>query len=258
VSTSLNDQATLLRELHQPGTPLLLPNVWDAGSAGVVAEAGFPALATASASIAAMLGYPDHQGAPADEMLAAAGRVIRAVEVPVTVDAEAGYGLSAAELVDRLIAIGAAGCNLEDTDHAAGGLTDTAEQARYVADVRRAAKDAGVDLVINARVDVFVGAKEQGADVIDEALDRGRRYLEAGADCVYPILLDDEAGLARHVAEAGVPVNALLRPGSPSLPRLTALGVARVSTGGALAQHTFDALRRAAVALRAGGDPYVA
>jgi 2-methylisocitrate lyase-like PEP mutase family enzyme len=256
LSTSLNDQATRLRELHQPGTPLLLPNVWDAGSAGVVAEAGFPALATASAAIAAMLGYPDHQGAPADEMLAAAGRVIRAVEVPVTVDAEAGYGLPAAELVDRLIAIGAAGCNLEDTDHAAGGLTDAAEQARYVADVRRAAKDAGVDLVINARVDVFVGAKEQGADVIDEALDRGRRYLEAGADCIYPILVATEEAISALVAGLPGPVNVNCLPGGPGLPRLAELGVARVSFGPVPYLTALDSLKVLAGRIGAHEDPY--
>ena len=111
----LKVRADRLRELHHAGKMLVLPNVWDAASAKIVAEAGFPVIATASAAISAMLGYPDGEGAPWQEMFAAAGRVARAVSVPVTVDAEAGYGMEPRELVDRLLEIGAVGCNLEDT-----------------------------------------------------------------------------------------------------------------------------------------------
>src|SRR6478609_2368660 len=119
----LTAQAELLRELHH-GELLVLPNVWDAASARIVVEAGFPAVATASAAITAMLGYPDGEGTPWAEMFAAASRVARAVSVPVTVDAEAGYRLAPRELVDRLLEIGAVGCNLEDSDHRNGGLID--------------------------------------------------------------------------------------------------------------------------------------
>jgi len=181
MSTALNEKVARLRELHKPGEPLLLPNVWDAGSAKVVAEVGYPALATASAAVSAMLGVPDHQGGTPEEMLGAAGRAIRAVDVPVTVDAEAGYGLPADELVARLVEIGAAGCNLEDTDHDGEGLRPVAEQAKFLAEVRGAARDAGADLVINARVDVFLGGRK-GPEVVAAALERGRAYFEAGAD----------------------------------------------------------------------------
>src|SRR5262245_61150949 len=112
----------LLRSLHRPGDPLLLPNAWDVATARAVVAAGFPVVATTSAGVAAALGYEDHHGAPAEEMLAAAARIARGVDVPVTVDAEGGYGMEPAELVDALLSAGAAGCNLEDTDHAAGGL----------------------------------------------------------------------------------------------------------------------------------------
>ena len=121
--TDLKARAERLRELHG-GEMLVLPNACDAASARIVAEAGFPAVATASAAVSAMLGYPDGEGAPWQEMFAAAGRVARAVSVPVTVDAEAGYGMRPRELVDRLLDIGAVGCNLEDTDHRAGGLAE--------------------------------------------------------------------------------------------------------------------------------------
>ena len=163
---------------------LVLPNAWDAASAAVVAEAGFPAVATASAAVSAMLGYPDGEGAPWQEMFAAAGRIARAVSVPVTVDAEAGYGMRPRELVDRLLDIGAVGCNLEDTDHRAGGLVDAGAHAEWLADVRSAADDAGVPIVINARVDTFLpasGIPEAGSgrrgDPPGPALPGGRRRL---------------------------------------------------------------------------------
>src|SRR3954471_5159321 len=151
MSTDLATRADRFRTLHHADEMLVLPNVWDAASAAVVAEAGFPAVATASAAISAMLGYPDGEGAPWEEMFAAAGRVARAVPVPVTVDAEAGYGMRPRELVDRLLDIGAVGCNLEDTDHRSGGLADAGAHAAWLAEVRAAADDAGVPVVVNAR-----------------------------------------------------------------------------------------------------------
>src|SRR3982751_1497968 len=117
-STDLESRCNLLRSLHTPGAPLLLPNAWDVATARAVVAAGFPVVATSSGAVAATLGYEDHEGAPADEMLAAA-RIARGVDVPVTVDAEAGYGMRPAELVAALRGVGAAGCNVEDTDHAA-------------------------------------------------------------------------------------------------------------------------------------------
>ena len=160
----LRARADRLRELHHADEMLVLPNVWDAASAKIVAEAGFPVVATASAAISAMLGYPDGEGAPWQEMLAAAGRVARAVSVPVTVDAEAGYGMEPRELVGRLLEIGAVGSNLEDTDHRAGGLVDADAHAERLAAIRAAAGHAGVPIVINARADTFLprsGVPEQ-------------------------------------------------------------------------------------------------
>jgi 2-methylisocitrate lyase-like PEP mutase family enzyme len=229
--TDLKAQAETLRELHT-GEMLVLPNVWDAASARVVAEAGFPAVATASAAVSAMLGYPDGEGAPWQEMFAAAARVARVVAVPVTVDAEAGYGLGPRELVDRLLEAGAVGCNLEDTDHRGGaGLVDAGVHAQWLANVRAAAGDAGVPLVINARVDVFlpVAGVPEGERVA-EAVRRGRLYQEAGADCIYPIGVRDRADLAALVAGLPGPLNGNAGPGL-DLAALRELGVARVSYG---------------------------
>jgi 2-methylisocitrate lyase-like PEP mutase family enzyme len=235
-----------LRSLHVPGRPLVLPNIWDAGTARLVVEAGFPVVATSSAAVAESLGYADHQSADADEMFAAARRITRAVDVPVTVDAEAGYGLPAATLAGRLLDLGAAGCNLEDTDHAGGGLTPPDKQAEYLAAVRATAGDA---LVINARVDVFLSAQNQEA-VLAEGISRARAYLAAGADCVYPILLRPDL-LASFVDEIGAPVNAIKRP-DVTVAELAAAGVARISLAAGLWRQMQAALREH---LRVVGDP---
>lgn len=226
----LKARAERLRELHG-GAMLVLPNAWDAASAAVVAEAGFPAVATASAAISAMLGYPDGEGAPWQEMFAAAGRVARAVTVPVTVDAEAGYGREPRELVDRLLEIGAVGCNLEDTDHRAGGLVDAGAHAQWLADVRAAADDAGVPIVVNARVDVFLpGSAIAEHAQVAEAVRRGRLYREAGADCIYPIGVRHKGVVETLVAELPGPINGNTGDGL-DLATLRDLGVARVSYG---------------------------
>ena len=242
----LKARADRLRELHHAGEMLVLPNVWDAASAKIVAEAGFPVVATASAAISAMLGYPDGEGAPWQEMFAAAGRVARAVSVPVTVDAEAGYGMEPRELVGRLLEIGAVGCNLEDTDHRAGGLVDADAHAERLAAIRAAAGDAGVPIVINARADTFLprsGVPEQ--ERVAEAVRRGRLYLGAGADCIYPIGVSDERDIATLVAELPGPVNGNTRPGGPDLAKLYELGVVRVSYGPQLYRQALANLKSA-------------
>jgi len=226
----LKARADTLRELHSKEL-LVLPNVWDAASATIVAEAGFPAVATASAAVTAMLGYPDGEGAPWQEMFAAAGRVARVVSVPVTVDAEAGYGMRPRDLVDRLLETGAVGCNLEDTDHRAGGLREAGAHAEWLAGVRAAADQAGVPIVINARVDTFLPASGIAeSDRIAEAVRRGRLYRDAGADCIYPIGVRHKSDLATLVTELPGPING--NTGDElDLATLRELGVARVSYG---------------------------
>src|SRR3954464_11624094 len=138
-ATDLQSRCDLLRSLHRPGDPLLLPNAWDVATARAVVAAGYPVGATTSGGVADARGYEDHEGAPRDEMLAAAARIARGVDVPVTVDAEAGYGMGPAGLVAALRSVGAAGCNLEDSDHAADRLREVGLQAKWLAAVREAA-----------------------------------------------------------------------------------------------------------------------
>jgi 2-methylisocitrate lyase-like PEP mutase family enzyme len=236
-AADLQSRCDLLRSLHRPGDPLLLPNAWDVATARSVVAAGFPVVATTSAGVAGTLGYEDHEGAPGDEMLAAAARIARGVEVPVTVDAEAGYGMQPPELVAALRSAGAAGCNLEDTDHAAGSLRDTKRHAEWLRAVRQAASEDDYQLVINARVDVFLGPFLGGDGpgtqeaLVPEALERANAYLEAGVDCVYPIVLWETDALRRFMSEVRGPVNVVRLPQAPSLAELAALGVVRVSWG---------------------------
>ncbi len=233
-----------LRALHTPGDPLLLPNVWDVATARAVVAAGFPVVATTSAGVARALGYEDHEDAPAGEMLAAAWRIARTVDVPVTVDFEAGYGLAPADLVAGLRDAGAAGCNLEETDHSTGELRDPGERAAWLAEVRAAASAADYPLVINARVDLFLGGFVGGADpstqvdLVPEALERANAYLDAGADCVYPIALWEPDALRRFMAGVTGPVNVTRVPQMESLDEVAALGVARVSWALALFRQT--------------------
>jgi 2-methylisocitrate lyase-like PEP mutase family enzyme len=238
-ATDLGSRCDELRSLHRPGAPLLLPNAWDVATARAVVAAGFPVVATTSGGVAATLGYEDHEGAPADEMLAAAARIAGGVDVPVTVDAEAGYGIEPAALAAALRSAGAAGFNLEDTDYAAGGLRDPDRQADFLAAVREAAADDDYRPVINARVDVFLGPFLAGAgpgtqaELVPEAVRRATAYVEAGVDCVYPIALWEEDALRRFMAEVGGPVNVVRMPvpQAPTPAELAAMGVARVSWG---------------------------
>jgi 2-methylisocitrate lyase-like PEP mutase family enzyme len=250
VPTDLESRCDLLRSLHVPGTPLVLPNAWDVASARAVVAAGFPVVATTSRGVAASLGYEDHERAPSEEMLTDAGRIAGAVEVPVTVDAEAGYGMEPSDLVARLKEMGAAGCNLEDTNHATGGLRDPIEQADWLRAVRGAASDQGYRLVINARIDVFIAAFVSGAEgksqaeLVGEALRRAHAYVEAGVDCVFPILLWEPDALESFISDAPGPVNVFQIPPAPSHADLAQLGVSRISYAGLLHQDSMEQFGR--------------
>ncbi|MDN3360002.1 isocitrate lyase/phosphoenolpyruvate mutase family protein [Actinomadura sp. DC4] len=257
---SLTDKAARLRALHLGGRLLVLPNAWDAASARVLAGAGFSALATASYAVSDSLGYEDGEGAPPEEMFAAAARITRSVDVPVTVDAESGYGLAPAELAECLREAGAVGCNLEDTLHgeAAGGghaLADPKVQAGRVGALR----EADPDLVINARTDVFDEGALPGTspeEILEEAVTRCRLYLEAGADCVFPIAVTEEPVIGALVERIPGPVSILYRPGMPPPSRLAELGVARVTFGPGLHRATMALLGELAGRLHDGAAPY--
>ncbi|MFE2555366.1 isocitrate lyase/phosphoenolpyruvate mutase family protein [Streptomyces sp. NPDC059352] len=239
-----------LRELHRgrpADAPLVLPGPWDAVSARAFEEAGFPALATPSAGIAAALGYEDGE-TPAAEMFAAVTRIVRSVSVPVTADLEGGYGLPAAELVERVRESGAVGVNLEDSDPA-GGLRDPRAHAEWLAEVRAA---AGPGLFVNARVDVYIRRTPAPAEA---AVTRARLYAEAGADCVYPIAAPPADLPALRAALGDLPLNALSVPGGPSFTELGRLGATRVTFGDGLLRRATADLTALAAELRDATAP---
>jgi 2-methylisocitrate lyase-like PEP mutase family enzyme len=242
--------AQRLRAMHHGPQPLVLPNVWDPVSARAYAEAGFGVLATSSAAVALTLGYADGQ-TPGAAMMEAVARIAASVEVPVTADFETGYGLPPAELADRLLTAGIAGCNLEDSDPATRELRDPARQADFLAAVRAA---AGPALVINARVDVFVrpGPRDDGT-AVSAAVQRANAYLAAGADCAYPIIAPPEA-LPELVRQINGPVNAMHWPGGPTLAELAAVGIARISFGSTLHAEMTGHIRESATSLAAERD----
>lgn len=218
--------------LHRPGEPLILFNAWDAGSARAVAEAGAPAVATGSWSVAAAHGFGDAEALRLDLVLANAERIVGAVSVPVTIDFEGAYATNpegVARNVARLAGTGAIGCNLEDQVVGGSGLHAVGAQAQRIA----AARDmVGFGFFINARTDVFLKLpRERHADGAGEAIERGHAYAEAGASGLFvPGLLDPD--LIGRVCEASaLPVNVMAMPGAPDAQVLAGLGVARISHG---------------------------
>jgi deazaflavin-dependent oxidoreductase (nitroreductase family) len=218
-----------LRSMHQRGNPLVLVNVWDVATARKVVAAGGRAAATSSAAIAGSLGLPDDPTAPVDQLFDVIGRIADSVDVPVTADLLDGYGLDPAELVDRLLAAGAVGCNIEDSDHARPGyLVRPEDMAVRIAAVRSAAARAGVDIVINARIDSYIhGGPDATADVIV----RASAYLQAGADCVYPVRLTDPLIVKDLVEALDAPVNANVARPADAVAKLAQAGASRVSIG---------------------------
>ena len=234
-------RATTLLELHHTGTTLVLPNVWDAWSARVVAGAGFAALSIGSHPLADSRGQRDNEDMSLADALDGVRRICSAVpDVPVTADLESGYDTPAAELVERMLEAGAVGLNIEDTVHSEGRMRSAAEHADYIGAIRQAADAAGVDVVVNARTDVFL-KKDQFDDPVAEAIARLRACEEAGARCVYPVGVPDAATLQALLDALSGPVNVIANPrtgsAAGSLEDLRAMGVHRVTFGPKLMQE---------------------
>jgi len=242
--------AAALRALHRAGQPLILANVWDVATAQVVARAGAKAIATSSIAVAMSHGLPDKDVMPPDVAFGAVAAVSEVVELPVTADIEAGYQLAAPEMVRRLLAAGGVGCNIEDTDHHGNrGLVPIPEQAERLASIRAAATAAGVPVVLNARIDLFHDRNADPASKIEDAVARGRAYLAAGADCVYPIFLGDPALVKQFVDGVGGHVNVNAGRSGATLAELGALGVSRISAGGGIFFATLNTVKEAAEAM---------
>lgn len=249
--------AELFRSRHYGPPLLLLPNAWDAMSARVFVAAGFDVIATTSGGVAWALGYADGEQTPWAEVVAATARIVRVAQVPVTADIEAGYGDTPDAVMNsvaEIIRAGVVGVNLED------GIPGSTTPIRNIADAadriraaREAARAAGVPIVINARTDLYLRNIGNEATRFDEAVARGKAYLDAGADCFYPITLREPSTIGRLVKALAAPININIRAGLPNVAELEALGVARASTASQVSLMAMATTRQVAEELRKTG-----
>ena len=226
----MNDKIKAFGDLHIPGNPLILYNIWDAGSAVAVAKAGAKAIATGSWGVACSLGFKDGETLPLDSALENLERILSVTDLPVTIDMEAGYGADPAAVkasVAKAAAAGAVGINIEDKDPATRLMFDTDDA------VARIGAAAASGLWINARTDLFiVTPKEQhDAALADAAIERAKSYADAGANSLFVPFVSDAALIERLCKNSPLPVNILMNPGVPDHRALADLGVARISHG---------------------------
>jgi 2-methylisocitrate lyase-like PEP mutase family enzyme len=251
------EKAGAFRSLHRRGDPVVLVNAWDAVSARIIEELGFPAIATTSAGIAWLEGFADGERISRERMLEGVRRVVQAVDVPVTADLERGYGPTVRDAVETArgaIDAGAVGMNFEDWDATHETVFDLDEQTLRIAAIRKAADEAGIPFVINARTDVFLeDVGDSDGWRIEEATRRGKRFLEAGADCVFVPGVVDERTIALLVKAIPGPVNVLTGASSPSVARLAELGVARISVGSGAMAYALGKFRAAAKSVKESG-----
>ena len=245
------------RRLHSGKPILVLPNVWDVASARIVEQAGFPAIATSSAGVAFVLGYPDGEVISREEMAAAVARITAHVAVPVTADMESGYGRrpeDAAATVRAAIAAGAVGMNFEDSPGERGEpLLPETQQVERVRAARQAADASGVPFVLNARTDVFLEQVGEPAARVEHAVRRLNAYRAAGADCLFAPGVTDADTIATLVRQVKGPLNVLASAASPPVPELERLGVARMSLGSGPMRAGLTALKRLTEELRGAG-----
>lgn len=230
------DKAQHFRDLHRPGDPVILYNAWDAGSARAVARGGAKAIATGSWSVAAAQGYADGEELPLDEALANAARIVKCVDLPVTVDFEGGYApdpAMIAENVNRLLQLGVVGLNFEDRVVNGTGLYSIEEQVARLRAVRRAADGLGIPAFINARTDVYMqaGRDADPGRLMDEALRRGAAYAQAGADGFFVPKLTEKDRIPQICEKVALPVNVMTSGDVEEVRALSRLGVARISFG---------------------------
>ncbi|MGZ4698409.1 MAG: isocitrate lyase/PEP mutase family protein [Oryzihumus sp.] len=242
--------AERFHQLHR-GPILVLPNAWDVASARLVEEAGASAVATTSAGLSWSWGVADGEHLGLERILDLTRRVVDAVDVPVTTDLEAGYAQDLDGLARNVRAVldaGAVGVNVEDG--LAGGLRPVAEQAARIAALRQ---EAGAGLFVNARTDTYWRAVGEAEGRLDETVRRAEAYLEAGASGIFVPGIKDRGVIEGLVARIPAPVNILVGPGSPTIPELADLGVARASAGSAIALAAYGHVRRAAAELLGAG-----
>jgi 2-methylisocitrate lyase-like PEP mutase family enzyme len=249
-------KAEKLQSLIDADEMLVLPNVWDVAGARIVAEAGYPVIATSSAGVAWSLGHPDGEIISRDDMLFMVKKIADAVDLPVTADMEAGYGEVPEAVADTVVATleaGAVGANIEDSSSQQAGhpMLDYDLSVARIRAGKAAADASGVPFVINARTDVFFGGGTDSS--LEDAIKRGNAYLEEGAGCVFVPFVRDRETMEKLVAGIDGPVNVLANPASPNLDELREIGIARVSIGGLFSLMIYTNLRDACAEMKESG-----
>ncbi|HEX6478072.1 MAG TPA: isocitrate lyase/phosphoenolpyruvate mutase family protein [Ktedonobacteraceae bacterium] len=249
-STIQKNRAIQFRNMHSGSPILVLPNAWDAASARILEQAGFPAIATTSSGVAASLGYPDGQYISRDMLIEVVQHITRVVACPVTVDIEAGFGKTIHEVlqtIELIIEAGAVGINIEDTTkEEEGGLVEISYQVELLKAIQELASSMDTPLVINARTDVYLLPSGDSTSRLEQAVQRGMAYLQAGADCFFPIGAGDAQTIGDLTTAIHGPINILAIPTSPSIAELAQLGVARVSFGSGQMRAVLGHLKRIA------------
>jgi 2-methylisocitrate lyase-like PEP mutase family enzyme len=255
---SMRDKARSFAELHVKGSPIILYNAWDVGSAKAIVQAGAKAIATSSWAVAHAMGYDDGERIPKALVEEVAGGIVEAVEVPVTIDFEGGYSEDEDELaknVTRLLHFGVAGINFEDRVIAESGIYAAERQASRIAAARAAADRKGIGLFINARTDLFLGSVDDQATHVEEAIERAKVYAAAGASGFFIPGLHQAPLIARICESVTLPVNVTYFEGLPGNDHLARLGVSRISYGNTPYLRAMDAVRRTAEETFCGHRP---
>ena len=254
VSSIQKEKAETFLKFHHDEEILVLLNSWDPGSSKVVEACGYKAIATTSMGIAASLGHPDCEVIQLPEVLQIVTGIVNAVQVPVTVDFETGYGNNIDEIVEsvtKLIATGVVGINIEDSVELSPVLIDEMEFCERIAAIRALSDSLGFHLVINARTDSFYTSQASAREKLAESIRRGNKYREAGADCIFVQPVWDKETIRTLVKEINAPINILSNPTigaglPPSVRELQDLGVARLSLGSSLMKATLALIKKVA------------
>jgi 2-methylisocitrate lyase-like PEP mutase family enzyme len=254
VSSIQKEKAEMFLKFHQDKEILVLLNSWDIGSSKLIEACGYKAIATTSMGIAASLGYPDSQVIQLSEMIDTITGIVNGVQVPVTVDIEAGYGNNLNEIIDsvkKIIATGIVGINIEDSIDLNPVLIDEMEFCERISAIRALSDSLGFHLVINARTDSFYTSSGSPREKLSESIKRGNKYREAGADCIFVQPVWEKETISTLVKEINAPINILSNPGigagiPPSVSELQDLGVARLSLGSGLMKATLALIKKVA------------
>lgn len=254
IKPNQSERAEQFHQLHYQESPLILPNIWDPLGALMLQSMGYKALATSSSAVAQVQGYPDGEKLPFKMLLERLKLISDSVSLPLSADIESAYASSITELEDHinmLLDTGIVGINYEDSDKKSGELIDINEQCKRIETIRKTAQQRGIRLFVNARVDAYVHADHLNFEQkLEETIKRGKAYKEAGADCIFPILITDFNQIQTLIEEVDLPLNVMAFPGIPDLNTLKNCGVRRISLGGGFLKIAIQPLKKLAEKLQ--------